>query len=91
MRRYIFTGRERRLLEAWIETAEENQETRNVLSWIRQGWPGLADDVTLLFRAVRTMMRRQRWRGYVTRGNKFGSALRRAESALTLARKGAAS
>jgi len=89
MRRRIFTDRERGLLEAWIETAEENQETRNVMSWIRQGWPGLADDMTLLFRAVRTMMRRRRWRGYVTRGSEFGSALRRAESALTRARRGA--
>ncbi len=89
MRRYIFTDRERRLLEAWIETAEESQETRNVLSWIRQGWPGLADDVTLLFKVVRTMMKRRRWRGYATGGSEFGSALRRAESALTLARRGA--
>ena len=50
LRRYIFTDRERRLLERWIETEGESQETRKVLSWIRQGWPSLADDITLLFK-----------------------------------------
>jgi hypothetical protein len=86
LRRYIFTDRERRLLEDWIETAEETGDLPRILSWIRQGWPGLADDMTLLFKTVRTMMRRRRWRGYVTRGSEFGSALRRAEYALTRAR-----
>jgi hypothetical protein len=86
MRRYIFTERERRLLEDWIETGEEIGDLPRILSWIRQGWPGLADDMTLLFKAVRTMMRRQKWRGYVTWGSELGSALRRAESALTRAR-----
>jgi len=90
MRRYIFTDRERRLLEAWIETGEEAGDLPRVLSWIRQGWPRLAGDVALLFRAVRAMMRRRRWRGYVTRGSGYGSALRRAESALTRSRSGGA-
>ena len=86
MRRYIFTERERRLLERWIETAEEVEDLQRILSWIRQGWPGLAEDMTLLFRAVDAMMRRRRWRGYLTRGSELGSALRRAESASTRAR-----
>lgn len=90
MRRYIFTDRERRLLERWIETDEENQEIRNILSWIRQGWPGLADDMTILYEAIRTMMRRRRWKRYKTQSSELGSALRRAESELTRARRDAA-
>jgi hypothetical protein len=77
LRRYIFTDLERRLLERWMETEEESQETRKVLSWIRQGWPSLAEDMTLLFKAVKMMQRRRRWRGYKTRGSEFGSALQR--------------
>ena len=62
MRSYIFTDRERRLLEAWIETGEENGETRKVLSWIRKGFLGLAEDIDLMFRAIRMMQRQHRWR-----------------------------
>ncbi len=90
MRRYIFTERERSLLREWIESGEEGQETRNVLSWIRHGWPDLAEDMTLLFTVIDRMMRLHRWRGYTTRGSEFGSALRRAESALMRARRGVA-
>ena len=48
MRACIFTERERRLLKAWLE-GEGTRETRNILSWIRKGWPLLAEDLTLLF------------------------------------------
>ena len=41
-------------------------------------------------RAVRTMMRRRRWRGRVTGSNECGAALRWAESALSRARRDAA-
>jgi len=88
VRRFIFTERERGLLERWIEDEEEeDQQTRIVLSWVRRNWLTLADDMTLLFKAVRTMMRRRRWRGRVTRNSEFGAALRRAESALGRARR----
>ena len=91
MRRFIFTERERRLLERWIEDEEEeDQQTRIVLSWVRRNWSTLADDMTLLFKAVRTMMRRRRWRGRVTGSSEFGAALRRAEFALSRARRDAA-
>lgn len=91
MRRYIFTDRERRLLEEWIESEEsESQATRDLLTKIRKGWPGLAEDVALLFKTMDRMMNRRRWRGYATRGSEYGSALRRAESALTRLRNGAA-
>jgi hypothetical protein len=84
VRRYIFTDRERRLLEQWIDSeTNETQGTRDLLTKIRKGWPRLADDLALLFRVARTMMSRRRWRGYATRGSEYGSALRRAESALT--------
>jgi len=83
VRSYIFTERERRLLERWIrDDGEENQQTRIVLSRVRRNWFTLADDMVLLFEVVRTMMRR-RWRGRVTRGSGFGAVLRGAESSLS--------
>ena len=90
MRRYIFTDRERRLLEQWIDSEMESQATKDLLTKIRKGWPRLAEDLILLFSTVRTMMSRQKWRGYATRSSEYGSALRRAESALTRLRKGGA-
>ena len=70
MRGYIFTERERRLLERWMrDEGEEDQQTRIALSWVRRNWLTLADDMALLFEAVRTMMRRRRWRGRVTGGS----------------------
>ena len=62
MRRYIFTERERRLLREWIEEGEETQETRKVLSWIRRGFPLLAEDTSLMFETIRAVQRRRRWR-----------------------------
>ena len=82
VRRYIFTDRERELLRGWMETREESQATMNVLSWIRQGFPLLAEDLELLFKVIRTMQRRHVWRAYATRGSELGSALRRARSSL---------
>jgi hypothetical protein len=90
MRRFIFTSRDRRLLEAWIAGEEETQDMRKILSQIRKGWPLLAEDVELLFKTIEVMMRRERWRERMTGGSEFGSALRRAESGLTRARRGAA-
>ena len=89
MRKYIFTDRERRLLEEWIEEGAENQQTRIVLSWVRKNWISLEEDMELLFKVVRKMQGQQRWWGRVTGRSEFGSALRRAESALTRARRGA--
>jgi hypothetical protein len=89
VRRYIFTERESELLRGWIETGEESQATMNVLSWIRQGFPLLAEDMQLLFKAIRTMQRRHVWRAYATRSSEFGSALRRARSSLNRIRGGA--
>ena len=77
MRRYIFTERERRLLREWIDEGEETQETRKVLSWIRKGFPLLAEDMSLMFEAIRAMKRRRRWRERITGRSEFGSALMR--------------
>jgi hypothetical protein len=89
MRRFIFTDRERGLLEAWLTEGVENQQTRIVLSWVRRNWISLEEDMTLLFKVVRKLQDQQRWWGRVTGRSEFGSALRRAESALTRARRGA--
>ena len=83
VRRRIFTEAERECLERWLEEGVEKPITLTTLSRIRKGWPGLAEDMTLLFKAVRRLQRLKRWRGRTTGGTGFGSALRLAESALT--------
>ncbi len=90
MRRFIFTERERELLKKWLVTGEESNETRKLLTRIRKGFPDLAEDMEIMFAVIRELMRRRRWRGRVTGGSEFGSTLRRAESALTRARRGGA-
>ena len=90
MRRFIFTDRDRRLLEAWIAGEEETQDMRKLLSQIRKGWPLLAEDMELLFKTIEVMMRRKRWRERLIGRSEFGSALRRAESGLTRVKRGAA-
>jgi hypothetical protein len=86
MRRRIFTEAERRCLERWLREDVETQLTLTTLSRIRREWPNLAEDLELLFKAIRKMQRLRRWRGR-RRLDEFGSALRCAESALTRARR----
>jgi len=88
VRRRIFTGRERRLLEEWILDGSETAETRKLLSWIRHGFPRLAEDLEVLFLAIRTMQERRRWRVRLARSSELGSALRLAESGLKRPRRG---
>jgi len=90
LRRFIFTDRERELLKTWLETGEESNETRKLLTRIRKGFPDLAEDMEIMFAVIRELMRRRRWRGRVTGSCEFGSTLRRAESALTRVRRGGA-
>ena len=88
MRRRIFTRRERRLLEEWILDGSETGETRKLLSWIRHGFPRLAEDLELLFLAIRVMQERRRWRMRITKSSELGSASRPAESELRRLRGG---
>ena len=90
MRGFIFTERERRLLERWLEEGEETGETLKVFHWIRRNLSPLREDVELMLRVIRELKRRRRWRGRLTGRSEFGSRLRRAESALTRARRGRA-
>ncbi len=83
MRTFIFTDRERRLLERWLETGEEADDVPRIFTWIRQNMPGLVEDMDLVRVVIRELQRRHRWRGYITDRSEFGSALRRVESALT--------
>jgi len=88
LRKCIFTERQKELLRRWIETGEEDQPTKNLLSEIRQGFPKMAEDMELWMRTINVMQRRHVWRGYITRHSELGSALRRAGSALTQLRRG---
>lgn len=83
MRTHIFTERERRLLEEWLETGEETGETLKVFTWIRRNFPHLGKDLDLMFKVIRELRRQRRWKGRITGRSELGSLLRRAESALT--------
>lgn len=88
MRAFIFTERYRRLLRRWLEIGEGDGEIRKLFTGIRQSVPQLAEDVDLMLRVIRELRRRRRWRGRITGRSELGSALRRAESALTRVRRG---
>jgi hypothetical protein len=86
VRRRIFTEAERECLETWLEEGVEDPITLTTLSRIRKGWPELAEDMELMFRAIRKLQRLRRWRGRATGGSGFGLASRRAASVLTRVR-----
>jgi len=88
LRRYIFTEKERRLLEGWLRTGEENQTTRDVFSLIRRNVSPLNRDLRLTLEVIRELKKRRRWSGRVTETSGFGSTFRLAESALTRLRSG---
>ena len=88
MRAFIFTERDRRLLRRWLESGEEDGEARKLFTGIRQSVPQLAEDVDLMLRVIRELRRMRRWRGRITGRSELGSALRRAESALTRVGRG---
>jgi len=90
MRSYIFTDRERRLLREWLEEDVESRETVKLFTRIRAYTPGLREDLRLMLRVMRELQKRRRWHGYDTKGTGFGSALRRARSALTRLKNGGA-
>lgn len=80
MRTKVFTERDRRLLERWLEEGEETGETRKLFTRIRRSTPQLLMDLRLMSRVITELKRRHRWRGRVTGGSEFDSASRRAES-----------
>ena len=81
MRTKVFTERDRRLLERWLEEGEETEETRKLFTRIRRSTPQLLMDLRLMSRVITELKRRRRWRGRVTRGSEFDSASRREGSA----------
>ena len=88
MRCYIFTKNERRLLEEWLKTGEENQTTRDAFWMIRRNVPPLNRDLRLMLEVIRELKKERRWSGRVTELSEFGSKFRLAESALTRLRSG---
>ena len=88
MRRYVFTEAERRLLDEWLRTGRESQETRNAFYKIRANLASLNRDLRLMLAVVRELKRRGRWSGRITEADGFGSSFRLAESGLTRLRRG---
>ena len=50
MRRYILTERDREILLHWLDTDEEDQQTRNLLSQIRKNILKISDDIGLMLK-----------------------------------------
>jgi len=88
MRRYIFTEKERRLLEEWLKTGEENQTIKNAFWMIRRNVSPLNRDLRLMLEVIRELKKERRWSGRVMESSEFGSTFRLAESALTRLRNG---
>ena len=78
--RTIFTDRDRRLLERWLEDGEETGEIRKLFTRIRRSTPQLLRDLRLMSRVITELKRRRRWRGRIAGGSEFGSTSRREES-----------
>ena len=81
MRTKVFTERDRRLLESWLEEGEETRETRKLFTRIRRCTPQLLRDLRLMGRVITELKRRRRWRGRIVGGSEFGSTSRHEESA----------
>jgi hypothetical protein len=82
MRRYILTDKDREILLKWLDTDEEDQRTRNLLSKIRKNILRISDDISLILKAIRKMQRMHRWRERVSPKDELGRAILRARSKL---------
>jgi len=82
MRRYILTNRDREILLKWLDTDEEDQQTRNLLSQIRKNILRISDDINLILKTIRKMQRMHRWSGRASPKDELGRALLRARSKL---------
>lgn len=60
MRSYIFTTHERRMLERWLETDKEDQETRNLFVKVRLNMNGITRDVRLLTKVAKKLRAQNR-------------------------------
>jgi hypothetical protein len=66
----------------WLDTGEEDQQTRNLLSQIRKNILRMSDDISLTLKTIRKMQRMHRWRGRASPRDEFGLAFLRARSKL---------
>lgn len=73
MRTKVFTDRDRRLLERWLEEDEETRETRKLFTRIRRSTPQLLRDLELMRRVIDELKRRRRWAGRIVGGRVFAS------------------
>ena len=71
MRTRVFTERDRRLLERWLEGNEETGETRKLFSTIRRNTQQLLSDLKLMNRVITELKGRRRWRGRAVGGSRF--------------------
>jgi hypothetical protein len=51
IRRYTLTDRDLEVLQKWLDTDEEDQQTRNLFPQIRKNILRISDDVNLILKA----------------------------------------
>lgn len=73
MRTKVFTERDRRLLESWLENGEETGETRKLFTQIRRCTLQLMTNLKLMRRVINELKRRRRWAGRFIGGRVFAS------------------
>jgi len=74
--------RDREMLFKWLDTDEEDQQTRNLLSQISKNILRMSDDIGLILKAIRKMQSMNRWRGRASSKDELGRAILRARSEL---------
>jgi len=73
VRTKVFTERDRRLLEQWLEEGVETGETRKLFTQIRRSTPQLLRDLKLIHRVIDELKRSRRWAGRIVGGRAFAS------------------
>ena len=86
MRRYIFTENDREILQKWLDTGHEDQQTRNLFSQIRKNVSKIRRDLTMMLQVIKKLQRQDRWHGRASRSDELGRAILRTESKLRQAK-----
>ena len=79
MRGYLFTGRDRERLRAWLESGAEDDGTRMVFVSVRRNLNRITGDVGLLAAVVRRLQAEGRWMGRARLPRDMAKVARRLE------------
>jgi glutamine phosphoribosylpyrophosphate amidotransferase len=84
MRRYILTENDTEILQKWITSDYEDQQTRNHFSQIRKNTSRIQEDASLILIVIRKLRRKRRWRGRASPRDEFGRTYLCAQSKMRI-------